>query len=219
MNNKILHIFCLLLKVSMNAFSQYSLPTNSSDTVLSYFDSLDQRLLEVEIANAQLEVRKTNFLHRLIPQLHVSANFSMKEIIFVDPNTFVPYILPKDAYRVSISFLINEIFDSDKHLSAELNLEQLRIKYDRLKQQQTQERTISILQLIELDSLHAMAMEELNLRDEILRYKTLCFQQGKIDFDEFLKSKLDMVNVKKFLNGLDKQKAEISFKQYGGKLK
>jgi len=182
-------------------------------------DSLDLKLLEIELAGAELEVRETNFLHRLTPQIHLSANFSMKDIIFVDPNTFVPYLLPKDAYRVSIGLSVNEIFDFDKHTRAEIGLNQLRIKNDRLKQQQNRDRSISILQLIELDSLCLIAGEEINLKNEILKYSTLCFQQGKIEFDEFLKSKLDLMIVKKSLAGLNSRRAEIFWKLYGGRLR
>ncbi|MBI5021784.1 MAG: hypothetical protein HZB59_10120 [Ignavibacteriales bacterium] len=212
MKQKIISILFLLLELSSAGYAQ-------SSAIISAVDSLDMKLLEIEISKADLQVRQTNFWHRIVPQIHVSASLGMKDIIFVNPTNFVPYILPKDAYRLSISISINEILDFDKHTNVELELEQLHTRYNRLKKQQSNERSILILQSIELDSLCAMAKDELKLKEDILKFKTLCFQQGKIEFDEFLKSQLDLLSVRKSLIGINKQRKELSWILYGGNIK
>jgi len=225
----IFHIILILslwdLILPENAFAQDSI--QEADAVLgdniftntSSIDSMDLKLLELAISKAELQVHQTNFWHRIIPQIHVSASFGMKDIIFVDPTNFVPYILPKDAYRLSISISINELLDFDKHTNAELELEQLHTRYNRLKQQQSNERSILNLQSFELDSLCAMATDELKLKKDILKFKTLCFQQGKIEFDEFLKSQLDLLSIRKSLINLNKQRTELIWKLNGGNIK
>lgn len=212
MKQKIILILSLLIELSSAGYAQ-------SSAIISVVDSLELRLLEIEISKAELQVRQTNFWHRILPQIQVSASLGMKDVIFIDPNTFVPYILPKDAYRLSISISINEILDFDKHKNAELELEQLHTRYNRLKKQQSDERSILNLQSIELDSLCAMAKDELKLKEDILKFKTLCFQQGKIEFDEFLRSQLDLLSIRKSLIGINKQRREISWKLNGGNIK
>lgn len=209
-------LITIILTVSIIAFN---ICMSQDYQTMTSIDSLDLKLLELEIAKAELQVTQTNFWHRIIPQLHISASLGMRDIIFVDPTNFVPYILPKDAYRLSISLSINEIFNFGKHTNAELELELLNTHNNRLKERQRINQATLVLQSVELDSLYSIARDELKLKEDILNFKTLCFEQGKIGFDEYLKSQLDVLNVRKSLIGVNKQKSEMSWKLFGGTTK
>ena len=103
-------------------------------------DSLDRRRLQIEIAKAEVRVTETSFWPRIIPQVHISASFGMHDIMFVEPTTFTTYILPRDAYRLTISLSLNDLFSSSRHTQAVLELEQLRTEESRQITKQLQSR-------------------------------------------------------------------------------
>ena len=155
-------------------------------------DSLDIRLLQIEIAKAEVRVTETSFWPRIIPQVHISASFGMHDIMFVEPTTFTPYILPRDAYRLTISLSLNDVFSSSRHTQALLELEQLRTEESRLTTKQLQSRKSLEQQLLALRDQADLLEKELSFIKELLRFDELRFQQGKIEFDALIRSKLEL---------------------------
>ena len=155
-------------------------------------DSLDIRLLQIEIAKAEVRVTETSFWPRIIPQVHISASFGMHDIVFVEPTTFTTYILPRDAYRLTISLSLNDVFSSSRHTQAVLELEQLRTEESRLTTKQLQSRKSLEQQLLALRDQADLLEKELSFIKELLRFDELRFQQGKIEFDALIRSKLEL---------------------------
>jgi outer membrane protein TolC len=188
------------------AFAQID-PVSPADAT-PVFDSLIQsmdsvcldysriKLLDAEIKKAQLHVTQTSFWYRLIPNISFSANFGVKDIIFMDPNTFVQYYLPKDAYRFSINISINEIFNFSKYTEAILNLEKCKTQFSQAKLEYTQNLRKIQSRISATKELLTFATEELEMKEDILRYNTLRFEQGKIDYDVYISSKLDVLIVR-----------------------
>jgi hypothetical protein len=78
-------------------------------------DSMALSLLEIDIGKAEEKVTSTRFWRRLIPQVHLSASFGIRDLVFVDPASFIPYLIPHDSYRLTISLSLNELFFSSQH--------------------------------------------------------------------------------------------------------
>ena len=170
-------------------------------------DSLKLHLLNIDIARAELRLSETNVWHRLIPEVRISANVGVQQLVFIDPTTFTPYILPKDSYRLTLSLSLSNIFTMTEHDNAILSLESLKAQYLLLQTQQRLDRQLRDIKLASLATEQHLVEEELRLTNEILRYTQLLFDQGKTDFDNLTKAKLQVLNVKKALNS-------IQLKQY-----
>ena len=165
---------------------------NNAQAFNPILDSLDIRLLQIEIAKADVRVNETCIWTRIIPQIHISASFGMHDIMFVEPTTFTPYILPRDAYRLTISLSLNDLFSSSRHTQAVLELEQLRTEESRQIIKQLQSRESLEQQLLALRDQAGLLEKELSFIKELLHFNELRFQQGKIDFDALIRSKLEL---------------------------
>ena len=67
---------------------------NDALPATSSLDTLELRLLEIEIREREAKVQQTSFFVRLLPQIHFSASYGIRDLMFVDPASFTPYILP-----------------------------------------------------------------------------------------------------------------------------
>ena len=168
-------------------------------------DSLKLHLLDIDIARAELAVSETNIWHRLIPEVRISANLGVQQLAFIDPTTFTPYILPKDSYRLTLSLSLSNIFNMTEHDNAILSLESLKAQYLLLQTQQRLDRQLQELKLASLATERHLVEQELLLTNEILQYTRLLFDQGKTDFDNLQKAKLQVLHVQKSLNAIDGQ--------------
>ncbi len=172
-------------------------------------DSLDIRLLQIEIAKAEARVNESSIWTRIIPQVHISASFGMHDIMFVDPTTFTTYILPRDAYRLSVSLSLNDLFSSTKHTQAILELEQLRAEESRLTIKQLQSHKSLEQQLIALQDQADLLDKELSFIKELLHFNELRFQQGKIEFDALIHSKLELNSAMRSIMHIHQQQVLI----------
>ena len=183
--------------VEDSLFTDHSGAGSTAASLAEHPDSLQLRLLEIEIAKAQIQVSQTNLWHRLIPQFHFSGSLALKDIFFVDPSSFIPYIVPRDAYRLTATVSVTDILDGSKHSRAELDLEKLRVEFERLKQQQARQRSNLRRRRAELNDLFTMLREELKMKEDVVKFNDLRFQQGNIDYDALVRSRLDVLNVRK----------------------
>jgi outer membrane protein TolC len=167
---------------------------------------LDLRLLELDIRKAQVEANQSDFWHRLIPRVSLSASLGVRDIFFIDPATSLPYVLPRDAYRVTLSLSLSEILDDSKHVLAELQMKQLQTRFARLKDRQHTARELLREKLLALDEETRITREQIRMSEDILRFRQLLFEQGKLHYDVLIRSKLDLLNAKRSLNRLSLQR-------------
>jgi hypothetical protein len=177
-------------------------------------DSLDIRMLEIDIAKARARVEETNFISRIIPQIHISASFGLHDIIFLDPSTFNPYILPKDAYRLTLSLSLNEIISSCAHTQALHDLDRLEIDRARLGLRRLQTRKALEHQFRALLDNQKLLEKELSLTQDLLRFNELRFQQGKIEFDAIVRTKLELLGILRSIHQLELRQSELRLKDY-----
>jgi outer membrane protein TolC len=168
--------------------------------------------LEFNIGQAELEVTQTNFLHRLIPQIHFSGSIGLKEILFIDPSSTLLSYLPKDAYRLGITLSINDIFDDSRHRIAELRLDRLRSELTRLYLQLQRDQSELHRELASLEFNEGIDSAELSMKEEVLRFEDLRFAHGKIEYDDLVRTRLEVLHAKKSLHQLKRLISAIRLK-------
>jgi len=170
--------------------------------------SLELGNIELDLAKARIRSDATSFLRRLIGTVRVTASMGVRDLLFVDHATALPYAFPNDAYRVSVSFSPDIFFGSDHDL-AECDLRKVEISREssqRLLEDQRRE-------LVRKDSLlshrKAMLLEELRIREDLAKFNALRFEQGKIRYDLLMRSHLELLGAKMTLEKLESEIGEI----------
>ena len=188
--------------------------TNTYDTLAQnqILDSLDLALLQIEIAQAEETVGATSFWSRIIPQIHFSASFGLNDMMFVDPTTYTPYILPRDAYRLTINLSLNEVLTSPSHTQATFDLQRLRTELLQRTIQKLHARKSLAEQLTALRDQAAMLEKEMSFIQELLHFNELRFQQGKIEFDALTRTKLELSSATRTLLQLRHEETLIRMK-------
>jgi len=175
-------------------------------------DSLDLALLQIEIAQAEETVDATSFWRRIIPQIHFSASFGLNDMMFVDPTTYTPYILPRDAYRLTINLSLNEALSSPRHTQAIFDLQRLRTELSLRTMQHDHSRKSLEQQLVALQDQAALLEKEMSFIQELLHFNELRFQQGKIEFDALTRTKLELSAATRTLLQIHHEEALIKLK-------
>lgn len=178
-------------------------------------DTLELRLLEVEIRKWEAKVEETAFWRRLVPQIHFSAGYGMRDLMFIDPASFTPYVLPRDAYRLTVSFSLNDVLMSSAHNQAILELEKLRETLSIRRIQHAHERRLFELQLTTLRYEVESLQKELGIVQDLLRFNQLRFDQGKIEYDALARTRLELLALQRSINRLQLQQSEIQLKLTG----
>ena len=191
-----------------------SFQTDVDDTLARsiQLDSLEIEMLRIEIAKAEETVNATSFWRRILPQIHLSASFGMHDLMFIDPASYTTYILPRDAYRMTISLSLNEVLTSTRHKQAVLDLQRLRTEL--------LQRTIQILharesleeQLTAIQDQASLLDKEMTFIKELLHFNELRFQQGKIEFDALTRTKLELSAAMRSLLQLRHEEALIKMR-------
>ena len=135
--------------------------------------------------------------------------------MFIDPESFVPYLIPHDAYRLSVSFSLNELLFSSRHAEALLDLARLKTEYALRKSQLALSRQALERQLGETAAQLQLLSEELLLIQDLRRFNELRFSQGKIEFDTLTRTRLELIAIKEALQRLRQQKTSIEFRLSG----
>ncbi len=160
-------------------------------------DSLELQLLETEIAKAEELTSSTTLWHRLIPQVSISWSLSIRDFAFLDPSSMTPYIIPRDAARLTVSLSLAELMNSTKHTLAELELIRLRTQPAQTIVAQKASHHAWKLQQSRLEEELALVREEMALTDKLLQYHELLFEQGTIDFVSLTRTRLQLINTRK----------------------
>jgi hypothetical protein len=180
-------------------------------------DSLELCLLDIDIATAEQELSRTDLWHSLLPRISLSASIAAKDMIFVDPGTSQPLLLPKDSYRLTVSLSISDFLDRSKHDQAALRLKRLQCQRVEMLDRQVKASQLVMKRLWENAKEIGMAVEELRMIEEIAKYRQLLFDQGKIRFDNLTRARLDLLNAARALTRLAVRQFELQL-QPNGKL-
>jgi outer membrane protein TolC len=159
-------------------------------------DSLEQRIAELEQRRATLAVDETSFWNRLMPTLNISAGFSFRDLVFIDPMTAVATYFPRDTYRITLSLSINDILDERRYERACISLEECSAKLEHLRAARAVKHDQEIRRLASIQSDLRLQQEELDLVQKLVRYYELQFEQGEIRFDTLLRARLQLLNVR-----------------------
>lgn len=175
-------------------------------------DSLDLRQLEINLEKAESEFTQTNFLHRLIPEVHLSASYGLGNLLFIDPNSTTTYITPKESYRLSLSLSLSDLFFSSKHSDALHQLQLLQTQYQHRKRtqmitQQTQQQELQIIN----DKISSLETEASMITD-LLHFNELRFEQGKIEYDVLIRTKIELLTLQININSLKCQRFQLLLK-------
>jgi outer membrane protein TolC len=164
-------------------------------------DSLRVKELAYDIEAAEVRVEATSLWRRILPSIHLSASFGMKDALVYDPTTSVLY--PRDAYRLTISIPLHELFRSEQHQEAAIRLRRLR------DEKEMTEKELAAARQRQLDHTAAVRREvtilsaELHLLREIVSYNELLFQQGKIPYDVLARARLQVLQTQRQILHLD----------------
>jgi len=201
--------------VAVRSGETQTAPTRHSSShtpAMTQRDSLELLLLDIEIAKAHERLKETSFWKRLIPNVHISASLGLRNAVFIDPTTFTPFLVPRDAYRVTVSLSLSELLNRSQHSLAKLELERLMTERSYRLLQQIQSRATLQHYVTALDEEMACLHEERKIIDELLRFNQLRFEQGKIEFDVLMRSKLELLSVQKAMQRIQQQKSEVQLK-------
>jgi outer membrane protein TolC len=185
---------------------------DDSPDLNSALDTLAVQLLELEIRAQEAKVEETSFWTRLIPRIHLSASFGMHDLMFIDPASFTPYILPRDSYRLTISLSLNDVLVSSSHTQAILELEKLREMLSIRRIQYARECKLLNQQLAALHDQLESFEKELAIVQELLRFNQLRFEQGKIEFDALARTKLELLGLQRSIQRVRQQQFEVRLK-------
>ena len=178
----------------------------------SAVDSLELYLLQIDIKKAEEKANETSLWRRIIPQIHMSSSLGMHDLMFIDPTSFTPYILPRDAYRLTISFSLNEVLLSPAQTQAIIELERLKAAFSLRTLQHIEARELIKQQQAALqDQLESLSKEH-SIVEELLHFNELRFQQGRIEYDALARTKLELLGVQRSIQRIREQQSEMRLK-------
>jgi len=175
-------------------------------------DSLQLHQLEIDIQKAEEQAGQTNFFHRLIPNISISASYGIGNLLFVDPFSTTMYFLPKDAYRLSLNLSLSELFFSSKHSDAILQLSRLQTEYQHMKYLQDATQIALRLELQSIDERLKSLDSKSPMIQDLIRFNEMRFEQGKIEYDALVRSKIEMLSLQSEINALEYQRAQLMLK-------
>lgn len=163
-------------------------------------DTTSLRLIDNRILQAELEMKRTAFWRRIIPEVRLSGSIGVRDILFLDPATATPYILPRDSYRITLTLSLSDVLDFDRHTLAVLQHDQLLVQRELLANRLRSSETALCRQyerlLIELTHLR----EESDAVDALEEYTELLFSQGEKQFDDLIRVRLQTIALRRAVN-------------------
>jgi hypothetical protein len=178
-------------------------------------DSLELCTLQLDIRKAEERVNETSLWRRLIPQIYLSASFGIHDMMFIDPASFTPYVLPRDAYRLTMSISLNDVLISPPHAQAIIDLERLKAALSVRTILAKHARKTLVLEMVALDEQSESLQEELSIVRDLLHFNELRFQQGGIEFDVLARTRLELLGVQRSIQRVQQQQSVLRLKLRG----
>ncbi len=196
-------IFLILFALFSYAIAQPSQEQNTNPTNLES--------LKFDIGISETKVSETSFISRSIPKITIGANFGAHKIFLFDNQDFnLPYPY-SDGYYVLFSWNITNMLSFHKHKRALLELEKTKAAYS--LEHDKLESTIRNyeLKLAIFEKQISFIKEELESRKNIFELSEMKFNNGEIEFEDFIKSKLSLLSAQKEQNIILLKKQDIVF--------
>jgi outer membrane protein TolC len=187
-------------------------PEAGTVPIYRIMDSLQLHQLEIDIQKAEQQVSQTNFFHRLIPNMNISASYGIGNLLFIDPSSTATYVMPKDAYRLSLNLSISELFFSSKHSDAILQLSRLQTEYQHMKYLQEATQIALRLELQDIGEKLKSLEKQLSMIEDLIHFNELRFEQGKIEYDALLRTKIELLSLQTNINNIKHQQAQLLLK-------
>ena len=206
----------LLSSLKWNALYGQPVPVFPPETgtvpIYRIIDSLEIHKLEIDIQKADEQATQTNIFHRLIPTISISASYGIGNLLFIDPTSTTTYIMPKDAYRLSLSLSISELLFSSKHSDALLQLSRLQTEYQHMKYLQQATQIALRLELLDIGDKLQSLEKQLSMIQDLIHFNELRFEQGKIEYDALVRTKIEMLSLQTSINNLKTQQDQLLLK-------
>jgi outer membrane protein TolC len=206
----------LLSSLTWNALYGQPVPVFPPETgtvpIYRIIDSLEIHKLEIDIQKADEQATQTNIFHRLIPNISISASYGIGNLLFIDPSSYTTYVLPKDAYRLSFNLSISELFFSSKHSDAILQLSRLQTEYQHMKYLQQATQIALRLELRDIGEKLKSLEKQLSMIEDLIHFNELRFEQGKIEYDALLRTKIELLSLQTNINNIKHQQAQLLLK-------
>jgi outer membrane protein TolC len=206
----------LLSSLTWNALYGQPVPVFPPETgtvpIYRIIDSLEIHKLEIDIQKADEQATQTNIFHRLIPNISISASYGIGNLLFIDPSSYTTYVLPKDAYRLSFNLSISELFFSSKHSDAILQLSRLQTEYQHMKYLQEATQIALRLELQDIGEKLKSLEKQLSMIEDLIHFNELRFEQGKIEYDALLRTKIELLSLQTNINNIKHQQAQLLLK-------
>jgi len=178
--------------------------TNPESSLPPNHDSLSTRLFNLDIQQAELEVSRTDFWHRLMPRIVFSASVGLRDIVF-EETTGQPLVLPQDSYRLTVSLSLSDLLNDKDNIAASIKLRRLKLEREAAFRRAVEERKRQIQSRNLLREEVQNLNEQLAIHRRILEYRELEFEQGKADYSDVARAKLDMLNLVRSITRLQAQ--------------
>jgi outer membrane protein TolC len=206
----------LLSSLTWNALYGQPVPVFPPETgtvpIYRIIDSLEIHKLEIDIQKADEQATQTNIFHRLIPNISISASYGIGNLLFIDPSSYTTYVLPKDAYRLSLNLSISELFFSSKHSDAILQLSRLQTEYQHMKYLQQATQIALRLELRDIGEKLQSLEKQLSMIQDLIHFNEMRFEQGKIEYDALVRTKIEMLSLQTSINNLKTQQNQLLLK-------
>jgi hypothetical protein len=187
-------------------------PETGAAPVYKLLDSIALYQKFLEIKKAEETANQTNIFHRMMPSVSISASYGIGNLLFIDPTTTAIYNIPKDAYRLSVSLSLSDLFKSHLHEQALLQIQSLQMEYQHMKYLQQASQLAVHLELMDVEYKLQSLDKQATMMEDLRHFNELRFEQGKIEYDVLLHSKIEVMNIQSVIYNLKIHQAELQLK-------
>lgn len=132
----------------------------------------------------------------------------MRDVVFIDPLTADPYLLPNDAFRLTFSLSVNDVLDFTRHELARLDLQLLEMEYRKNRIEQAQRRRRGAATVARLERQLELLEKEEPLKAKLVNYRELLFHQGKTDYETLIRARLQLLSLERSILQLEQRIAD-----------
>ena len=169
-------------------------------------DSLALDKLELDIARARDRVRITDFWHRLLPKVSLSAGFAGGgDLLILDPEDRTSPQIVRGTFRITFSLPLSDAISDAEHQGALLDLKKLCLVWVELQIRHEEADRITSAQRSALTDQQAILSEQLTLLEHIARFRQMQFDRGKLEFDALIRARMDLLSMRLRISALDHQ--------------
>lgn len=195
--------------VPLFSMSRGQIAEVSTEALISPSQSLDSCALariELDIVRARERARRTDFWHRLLPRVNLSAGFAGGgDLLFLNPEERDSPQILRNSFRISFSLSLSDVLSDAEQQGALLDLKKLCLARAELQIRREEADRIASAQRFALTEQRAILSEQLMLLDHIARFRQMQFDRGKLEFDTLIRARMDLLSMRLRISALDHQ--------------